>query len=214
MVVSGVEQKKENKLPPLLYNLAELQNDCSRFFKLNPDETLRYTQELYEKKLVTYPRTDARVLSTAVAKEIGKAEYLLLPRSAYYEFLPLDSDKTLKITEISVGECYELVITTFSGLYRYKTGDVLRILSFDGECPVFEIEGRRNRTINVAGEKLDEQIVRDAVMRFAQQSNTHIFDFAVGVKDCEAPFGYALFLETERSIEKGAELFDMLTCTR
>ena len=72
MVVSGVEQKKENKLPPLLYNLAELQNDCSRFFKLNPDETLRYTQELYEKKLVTYPRTDARVLSTAVAKEIGK----------------------------------------------------------------------------------------------------------------------------------------------
>lgn len=145
-----------------------------------------------------------------VAKEIGKAEYLLLPRSAYYEFLPLDGDKPLKITEISVGECYELVITTFSGLYRYKTGDVLRILSFDGECPVFEIEGRRNRTINVAGEKLDEQIVRDAVMRFAQQSNTHIFDFAVGVKDCEAPFGYALFLETERSIENGAELFDTI----
>ena len=72
MVVQSVEQKKENKQPPLLYNLAELQNDCSRMFKLNPDETLRYTQELYEKKLVTYPRTDARVLSTAVAKIIDK----------------------------------------------------------------------------------------------------------------------------------------------
>lgn len=72
MVVSGIEQKKENKQAPLLYNLAELQNDCSRFFKLNPDETLRYTQELYEKKMVTYPRTDARVLSTAVAKVIDK----------------------------------------------------------------------------------------------------------------------------------------------
>ncbi len=72
MVVQAVEQKKENKMPPLLYNLAELQNDCSRFFKLNPDETLRYTQELYEKKLVTYPRTDARVLSTAVAKVIDR----------------------------------------------------------------------------------------------------------------------------------------------
>ena len=72
MVVAGVENKKENKQPPLLYNLAELQNDCSRFFKLNPDETLKYTQELYEKKLVTYPRTDARVLSTAVAKIIDK----------------------------------------------------------------------------------------------------------------------------------------------
>ena len=72
MVVAGVENKKENKQPPLLYNLAELQNDCSRFFKLNPDETLKYVQELYEKKLVTYPRTDARVLSTAVAKVIDK----------------------------------------------------------------------------------------------------------------------------------------------
>lgn len=66
------EKKQEKKNPPLLYNLAELQNDCSRMFKLSPDETLKIVQELYEKKLVTYPRTDARVLSTAVAKEIAK----------------------------------------------------------------------------------------------------------------------------------------------
>lgn len=71
-VVEKVEKKKENKNPPLLYNLAELQNDCSRMFKISPDETLKVVQELYEKKLVTYPRTDARVLSTAVAKEIHK----------------------------------------------------------------------------------------------------------------------------------------------
>ena len=67
-----VERKTEKKNPPLLYNLAELQNDCSRMFKLSPDETLGIVQELYEKKMVTYPRTDARVLSSAVAKEIGK----------------------------------------------------------------------------------------------------------------------------------------------
>lgn len=72
MEVLSIERKTENKQPPLLYNLAELQNDCSKFFKLSPDETLRHTQELYEKKLVTYPRTDARVLSTAVAKVIDK----------------------------------------------------------------------------------------------------------------------------------------------
>ena len=71
-VLSSLERKKEKKNPPLLFNLAELQNECSRRFKLSPDETLRVVQELYEKKLVTYPRTDARVLSTAVAKEIGK----------------------------------------------------------------------------------------------------------------------------------------------
>ena len=71
-VVAKVEKKKETKNPPLLYNLAELQNDCSKLFKISPDETLRIAQELYEKKLTTYPRTDARVLSGAVAKEIHK----------------------------------------------------------------------------------------------------------------------------------------------
>ena len=71
-VVDSIERKKEKKNPPLLYNLAELQNDCSKMFKISPDETLRIVQELYEKKLVTYPRTDARVLSTAVAKEISR----------------------------------------------------------------------------------------------------------------------------------------------
>ena len=71
-VIESVEKKKEKKNPPLLYNLAELQNDCSKRYKISPDETLRIIQELYEKKLVTYPRTDARVLSTAVAKEISR----------------------------------------------------------------------------------------------------------------------------------------------
>ena len=71
-IVEAIEKKKETKNPPLLYNLAELQNDCSKYFKISPDETLRIVQELYEKKMVTYPRTDARVLSTAVAKEIYK----------------------------------------------------------------------------------------------------------------------------------------------
>ena len=70
--VMSVERKQEKKNPPLLYNLAELQNDCSKLFKISPDETLRVVQELYEKKMVTYPRTDARVLSSAVAKEISK----------------------------------------------------------------------------------------------------------------------------------------------
>ena len=70
--VAAIEKKKETKNPPLLYNLAEIQNDCSKMFKIGPGETLRVVQELYEKKLVTYPRTDARVLSTAVAKEIHK----------------------------------------------------------------------------------------------------------------------------------------------
>ncbi len=72
LTVQKVEKKTEKKAPPMLYNLAELQNDCSRLFKISPTDTLNTVQTLYERKLVTYPRTDARVLSTAVAKEIGK----------------------------------------------------------------------------------------------------------------------------------------------
>lgn len=87
MEVISIERKTENKQPPLLYNLAELQNDCSKFFKLSPDETLKHTQELYEKKLVTYPRTDARVLSTAVAKVIDKNITGLRNIPEYKEFV-------------------------------------------------------------------------------------------------------------------------------
>lgn len=71
-IVESINKKNTKEKPPLLFNLAELQNECTRRFKISPDETLNITQELYEKKLVTYPRTDARVLSSAVAKEISK----------------------------------------------------------------------------------------------------------------------------------------------
>ena len=100
--IESIEKKKEKKNPPLLYKLAELQNDCSKRFKISPDETLRIVQELYEKKLVTYPRTDARVLSTAVAKEItrnlnGLSKY---PMAAPYmqDILNFGSYKTLAKT--------------------------------------------------------------------------------------------------------------------
>lgn len=71
-VISEIKKSKQKENAPLLFNLAEIQNECTKVFKIKPDETLEIIQELYEKKLVTYPRTDARVLSTAIAKEIGK----------------------------------------------------------------------------------------------------------------------------------------------
>ncbi len=86
-VIEKLEKKKERKNPPLLFNLAELQNECARLFKISPDETLRITQELYEKKLVTYPRTDARVLSSAVAKEITKNLGGLATQGAYLDYV-------------------------------------------------------------------------------------------------------------------------------
>ena len=71
-IITEVKKQKQKENPPLLFNLAEIQNECTKQFKIKPDETLEIIQNLYEKKLVTYPRTDARVISTAVAKEISK----------------------------------------------------------------------------------------------------------------------------------------------
>lgn len=126
--IESIEKKKEKKNPPLLYNLAELQNDCSKRFKISPDETLRIVQELYEKKLVTYPRTDARVLSTAVAKEItrnlnGLSKY---PMAAPYmqDILNFGSYKTLAktryVNDKQITEHYA-IIPTGQGLNALST---------------------------------------------------------------------------------------------
>ncbi|SHE85279.1 DNA topoisomerase [Clostridium fallax] len=92
-VVDSVKKTKETKYAPLLFNLAEIQNECSKKFKISPDETLGVIQKLYEKKLVTYPRTDARVISTAVAKGI-KGNLIKLLK------LPLGEDVEGYVNEI------------------------------------------------------------------------------------------------------------------
>jgi len=100
--VLSVTTKKENKKAPLLFNLAELQNECAKRFKISPDETLKVTQELYERKLVTYPRTDARVLSTAVSKEIIKN----------IEGLSSNPDYAVFIDEIKESGSYKTIAKT------------------------------------------------------------------------------------------------------
>lgn len=131
--IESIEKKKEKKNPHLLYNLAELQNDCSKRFKISPDETLRIVQELYEKKLVTYPRTDARVLSTAVAKEItrnlnGLSKY---PMAAPYmqDILNFGSYKTLAktryVNDKQITDHYA-IIPTGQGLNALNTVSLLQ----------------------------------------------------------------------------------------
>ncbi|MBP5158792.1 MAG: type IA DNA topoisomerase, partial [Lachnospiraceae bacterium] len=102
VVVDRVDKKKEKKNPPLLFNLAELQNECSKLFKISPDQTLNIVQELYEKKLVTYPRTDARVLSTAVAAEIKKNIEGLGKIGEFHEY----------VGEILSGDSYKKIAKT------------------------------------------------------------------------------------------------------
>ena len=118
-IVSSIEQGISRKKAPLLFNLAELQAECSKRFKISPDETLQVAQDLYEKKLTTYPRTDARVLSTAVAKEIGKNISRLKgyePTSSYVEKIMKDGlhyniAKTSYVDDSKVTDHYAIIPT-------------------------------------------------------------------------------------------------------
>ena len=118
-IVSSIEQGISRKKAPLLFNLAELQAECSKRFKISPDETLQVAQDLYEKKLTTYPRTDARVLSTAVAKEIGKNISRLKgyePTAAYVEKIMKEGlhyniAKTSYVDDSKVTDHYAIIPT-------------------------------------------------------------------------------------------------------
>jgi len=142
-LVTQIEKKKEKKNPPLLFNLAELQNECSKLFKISPNDTLSIVQDLYEKKLVTYPRTDARVLSTAVSKEIYKNIKGLtnLPYLAEYASHVMDDGlykglaKTRYVNDKQITDHYAIIPTGqgFPNLSKFS----------DLHTKVFEVIARR-----------------------------------------------------------------------
>ncbi len=149
-----------------------------------------------------------------IALHPGRAEYALLPYSAYYEFLREDGvcvehsesepdvcaehsesepDVCVELSELEPGVCYEPVITTFSGLYRYRTGDIIRICRYEGQTPVFEVAGRK-RTINIAGEKLSERVLHMAFAEWAGALGVTLSDYAVGTERA-VPGRYLIFME-------------------
>ena len=126
MQVFKSEKKKEIKNPPLLYNLAEIQNECSKKFKISPDETLKAVQSMYEKKLLTYPRTDARVLSSAAAKEIHKNITGLKGIDLYKDFAQeiiasgkyKNIEKTKYVNDSRINDHYAIIPTGQTGAYN------------------------------------------------------------------------------------------------
>lgn len=141
-IVVSSSKRQEKKNPPLLYNLAELQNECSKRFKLSPDETLKVVQDLYEKKLVTYPRTDARVLSSAVAKEIYKNI------GGLNNYTPL----SVFANEIMQGKKYQ-------GIIKSKYVDDKKITDHYAIIPTGQAVGSLSR-ISEMGQKVYDVIAR------------------------------------------------------
>ncbi len=144
------------------------------------------------------------------AIEFGPAYYALLPRSAYYEFMSEDGQEVLPLSQVKVGDTYELILSTFSGLYRYRTGDLIHIIRMEGEAPVFEMVGKRQQVISVAGEKTDVYQATAIVNRWTANYDLETCDYALGINDSVRPNGYYLFIEAPgfTDCENGACLLD------
>ena len=226
-VVEKVEKKKETKNPPLLYNLAELQNDCSKLFKISPDETLRIVQELYEKKLTTYPRTDARVLSSAVAKEIHKNIGGLrnYPIAAVYaeEILSNGSYKTIAktryVNDKQITDHYAIIPTgqglnALNGLHptSAKVYEIIvrRFLSIFYPAAVYQ---KINLGVMMKGEYFSagfKVLAREGYLSVAKYSfsgKKTKSDEAEEKADEQETACDESFLETVRSLKKGRELY-------
>ena len=176
-IITSLEKKKEVKNPPLLFNLAELQNECAKILKISPDDTLKLVQELYEKKLCTYPRTDARVLSTAVSKEIEKN---IRGLSAFPQYLPFAKDI--------------LERKSYSGIAKTKYCDDKKITDHYAIIPTGQGRAQYN-SLGTLQKKVFDFIVRRFLSIFYPSAEYKKYNLSITVLGEE-------FLASEKRLEK------------
>ena len=176
-IITGLDKKKEVKNPPLLFNLAELQNECAKILKISPDDTLKLVQELYEKKLCTYPRTDARVLSTAVSKEIEKN---IRGLSAFPQYLLF----TKEILERK----------SYSGIAKTKYCDDKKITDHYAIIPTGQGKAQYN-SLGTLQKKVFDFIVRRFLSIFYPSAEYKKYNLSITVLEEE-------FLASEKQLEK------------
>ncbi|MBQ8946248.1 MAG: GH3 auxin-responsive promoter family protein [Lachnospiraceae bacterium] len=113
----------------------------------------------------------------AVPSGTDTYDYILLPGNAYFEFLSVDEERVVLPRELRIDSCYELVLTTFSGLYRYAMGDMIRVTGFEGSVPVIRFMYRRNLVMNIAGEKLSMDTLDRVVRRWSRETGNEVWQY-------------------------------------
>ena len=134
-----------------------------------------------------------------VSTKMNDTSYTILPRSAFYEFLSLDDNKVYLPESIEIGKRYIPIITTFSGLYRYNTGDIVQIEGFTNQSPRISICGRKQNLLNINGEKIDENTIVEAMENIICFYNLHISTYYVGIDNSVLPARYALILDIQKT---------------
>lgn len=140
-----------------------------------------------------------------LASEVNKAEYVVTPRAAYYEFIPINeaeaaNPSTLELTELKAGESYEIVLTNFAGFYRYRLGDVVKVAGYFHQSPILEFQYRKGQLLNVSGEKTSEEAVQQALSLALQSSGTRLEDYTAAL-DLSESVGYYHFYVESASVD-------------
>lgn len=130
------------------------------------------------------------------ACKLNVSEYVLMPQCAFYEFLAKDG-RVLTADKLCTGDEYELIITTFSGLYRYKMDDIVRFVGYEKEAPIVQVIKKKGNMVNIAGEKLDEGTLQMAVYEVGKKLEININNFSVSVNMDDLPAAYRFYLETK-----------------
>ncbi len=140
-----------------------------------------------------------------ITTRMESTDNVLIPRSGFYEFLPYEKEGDQRprcIEELEVGEYYELLVTNFSGLYRYRLNDVVQVTGFCGQAPMLKICFRKNQAINIAGEKMDLQTISLAVELLAEKCGVRILEYSVYDEKNLLPGRYQCFVETDGDIPR------------
>ena len=145
-----------------------------------------------------------------VVTEVESMDYTLIPQGGYYEFLPTDAEggeaelrtQTLKLNELRVGQDYEIIITNFSGFYRYRIGDVITVNGYEGESPKICFKYRKKQLISIAGEKTNDSAVRFAVEEFSKAVNMPVNDYSIYADTDANPGRYVVFIEPHKHLPK------------
>ena len=134
----------------------------------------------------------------AAVDELNSARQLMLVESCFYEFIPTeDESKVLRLDELQVGKEYEIIVTTQSGLYRYKCGDVIKVVDYLGECPYIQFAYRKGQLLNLAGEKTTEEHMQAAVDKISEKAGCRILNWTVDSVITAQPCHYLLMLEND-----------------
>lgn len=149
-----------------------------------------------------------------LAQNVGVSDqYILLPESVFFEFIPEGNDRTpVLMGEVETGRKYELVITNRSGLYRYRMGDVVKVIGLHGKAPVVKFCYRRNQVINIAGEKSNQQQLDMAVRRFAELSGIDVRGYCVSEYFSKMAPGYLFYMECEKNPQNAEKIFETCMC--